>query len=265
MSAAVAAGLQAAGGLVGGLLDARNNRKIAKMNIKMQKEFAQHGVRWRTEDAKKAGLHPLAALGMQATGFNPVSSGTNFQEIGQDIGRAVGAGLTHEERGGLQGEMAKLSVEKAKLENDFLRAQIVKLNAPGTPPARPTVDAGSTTALLGQGDARRVEIKPAERVAAAPANPSQEAGESPAVQFIRGPAGGYFPVKSKAAAEGLEDDWIGNVDWSIQNRLIPRFTGLNQNPPPRSQKMIDEDSYWSYHPFYGEYLPVKRRFPGIYW
>lgn len=265
MSEAIAAAAQAIGGLGGALLGNAQNRKIAKMNIKMQKEFAQHGVRWRVEDAKKAGLHPLAALGMQATGFNPVSYGNDFAQVGQDIGRAVGAGLTSEERGGLQGEMAKLSVEKARLENDYLRAQIGKLTAPGTPPARPTVDAGSATSLLGQGDANRVALKPAERVASAPANPSQEAGVSPAVQFLRGPHGGYFPIKSKAAAEGLEDDTIGNVDWSISNRILPRFFGVGQNPPPRTKSMVDNDEYWSYHPFYGEYLPVKRRFPGIYW
>lgn len=263
MSAAQIA--QAVGGLAGSLLDARNSRKMARANIRMQKEFAQHGVRWRVEDAKKAGLHPLAALGMQATGFNPVSYGTNFAEAGQDIGRAVGAGLTQEERGGLQGEMAKLTVEKARLENDYLRAQIGKLTAPGTPPARPALDASSPTALLGQGDANRVALKPAERVAAAPANPTQEAGESPSIQFIRGPAGGYFPVKSKAASEGLEDDTIGNIDWSLANRLLPRFLGINQNPPPRTKEMIDKDQWWSYHPFYGEYLPVTRRFPGVYW
>jgi len=265
MSQAVAAGVQAIGGLAGALLDSRNSQKIAKMNIKKTKEFAQHGVRLREEDAKAAGLHPLAALGMQATGFNPVSAGSNFQEAGQDIGRAVGAGLTSEERGGLQGEMAKLTVEKAKLENDYLRAQIGKLTAPGTPPARPTVDAGSATALLGQGDANRVALKPAERVVTAPANESQEAGASASIQWIKGARGGYVPVKSKAASEGLEDDTIGNVDWSISNRILPRFFGVNQNPPPRTQEMIDSDQWWSYHPFYGEYLPVKRRFPGVYW
>lgn len=31
----------------------------------LQREFAKHGVRWRVEDAAAAGLHPLAALGMQ--------------------------------------------------------------------------------------------------------------------------------------------------------------------------------------------------------
>lgn len=265
MSEAIGQAAQAIGGLAGALIGNAQNKKIAKMNIKMQKEFAQHGVRWRVEDAKAAGLHPLAALGMQATGFNPVSYGNDFAQAGQDIGRAVGAGLTSDERSGLQGEMAKLSVEKARLENDYLRAQIGKITAPGTPPARPAIIPDPSTAALGQGDVSRVTVKPAERVAVSPTSEAHEAGVSPSVQWMRGPRGGLIPMKSKAASEALEDDTIGNWNWSIMNHIIPRFTGMMQSPPPRTKEMVDKDEYWSFHPAYGEYLPVRRRFPGIYW
>lgn len=82
-----------AASLLGGATSASANRKIAKMNIEAQREFAQHGIRWKVEDARQAGLHPLYALGSQPAAFSPVaipdSMGPAISEAGQNIGRAV--------------------------------------------------------------------------------------------------------------------------------------------------------------------------------
>lgn len=51
-------------------------------NIQQQREFAQKGIRWRVSDAKKAGIHPLFALGANTASFSPVA--------GPDYGGAVG-------------------------------------------------------------------------------------------------------------------------------------------------------------------------------
>jgi len=40
-------------------------------NIQLQKDFAQHGIRWRVEDAKAAGIHPLAAVGAAGASYSP--------------------------------------------------------------------------------------------------------------------------------------------------------------------------------------------------
>lgn len=56
-----------------------------------QREFAQHGIRWRVEDAKAAGLHPLAAIGAAGASYSPVITG-----IGSSIGaagQALGEGV----------------------------------------------------------------------------------------------------------------------------------------------------------------------------
>lgn len=71
-------------------------------NAKLQKEFAKHGVRWRVEDAKAAGLHPLAALGVNpasgspiqvssSQGYKPKKDFSWIRDVGQDISRAVTA------------------------------------------------------------------------------------------------------------------------------------------------------------------------------
>lgn len=136
--------------LIGGLFGSRNqasanalNREMAERNIALQKEFAQQGVRWKVEDAKAAGVHPLYALGAPTVSFSPVSA---FQEadrsipaamadIGQDLSRAVSATRTKDER--LKAHLDALSLERGYLENDLLRAQIAKINQAGMPPAFP--------------------------------------------------------------------------------------------------------------------------------
>ena len=71
-AALIGGGASIMGGLMG--------QNSARQDRKMQKEFAQHGVRWRVADAEAAGIHPLAALGMPATQATPVGVGGNPAE-----------------------------------------------------------------------------------------------------------------------------------------------------------------------------------------
>lgn len=128
--------LDAAIGLVGKGLDAysadKNNEtqlQIARENMALQREFAQSGVQWKVADAQKAGIHPLAALGANTTSFSPVSlgdlKGSNFGEMGQDIGRAVKAAMSDQDRAEeTRREAEKLTLEKAGLENEILRTEL---------------------------------------------------------------------------------------------------------------------------------------------
>lgn len=43
----------------------------ARRSEQTQKEFAQMGIRWRMEDAKAAGLHPLSVLGASGASYSP--------------------------------------------------------------------------------------------------------------------------------------------------------------------------------------------------
>lgn len=108
-----------------------------------EKEFAQMGIRWKVEDAKAAGLHPLAALGAQTQSYAPqstfVSSApymADFSKMGQYINRAIGAGQTEEERRMKDAEIRRMEAdaEYSELRNaDLMR----KLNEPTQePPAR---------------------------------------------------------------------------------------------------------------------------------
>jgi len=130
--------------LIGGAMQSgaqrdANNANIAaqeaanEKNYQAQKEFAQQGLRWKVEDAKASGLHPLYALGAPTTSFQAsygaamrqpeTGIGEGLVQSGQDIGRAVAATQTNQERA-YTAAMSSLSLERATLENDLLRTQI---------------------------------------------------------------------------------------------------------------------------------------------
>ena len=108
--------LGAATSLFGSYKSAESQRKANEMNMQLareqmayQKELAQSQIQWRVEDAKKAGLHPMAALGLSPMSYSPVSGsavgstydysgvGNSLQQMGQDIDRARLAGLDRTE------------------------------------------------------------------------------------------------------------------------------------------------------------------------
>lgn len=60
--------------LIGAGIGASSSKSNTKANIRHQREFAQKGIRWRVSDAKKAGIHPLYALGASTPSFSPVHS-----------------------------------------------------------------------------------------------------------------------------------------------------------------------------------------------
>lgn len=134
--------------------NAERNRDLqsanAANNIALQREFAQHGIKWKVDDAKSAGIHPLYALGASTTSFSPVSIGSgsattfasDMGSMGQDISRAINATRTEPERAdAYQTTLKALQLERGKLENDVLRAtlasQVQKINQAGTPPPFP--------------------------------------------------------------------------------------------------------------------------------
>lgn len=94
--------ISGAASLLGGAMGRDSAKDATRANIRLQKEFAQHGIRWRVADAKAAGLHPLYALGAQLPSFSPVYQDDPMAgavaQAGQNIGQAVAAQETREQR-----------------------------------------------------------------------------------------------------------------------------------------------------------------------
>lgn len=259
--------LGAAVGLAGGFMGkssadraAEQNAEIAREQMAQQREFAQHGIRWRVSDAQAAGIHPLYAMGAQLPSFTPVghhvepdfSMANAVSSMGQDIGRAVDATRTKSEK--ISARLTALQLERAELENAHIRAQIAKLTQTG--PALPT----SRQAWLidGQGDGQGlINIKPMERTDTAPGRPSSEPGAIPDFGFVRTPTG-WAPVPSKDAKERIEDNFIPESLWSLRNLLLPEGAGGSNNRPPQSA-LPDWATHWRWNPSKFEWQAVPRR------
>lgn len=137
--------------LLGGLLGANE----AKKNRALQKEAMYNGIQIKVKDAEKAGVHPLYALGASTFSPTPIMSGLPeaVGNAGQDISRAVSAAQDGRERASVYSKtLQSLQLERGSLENELLRSQIRKLNAPGSPPVSP--GPGDGNVIDGQGDTR---------------------------------------------------------------------------------------------------------------
>lgn len=249
--------ISAGASLVGGIMGNNSQKQQAKANAKMQKEFAQHGIRWKVADAKAAGIHPLAALGAQTVSFTPQAIGsdlsTGIANAGQDIGRAINSTRTQGERvDAYTKSMQLMSLQRAGLENELLKSQLIRANAPGTPPPMP--DSRNNYLIPGQTGSGLVQTKALERSSYAPGNPSQEAGAVTDTGYTRTPTG-YPPVMSKDARDRLEDDLIGMIAWNVRNRILPTV-GSNLNPPART---LAPGEFWVYDPFAQEYRVSRKR------
>lgn len=214
------------------------NREQFERNIALQREFAQNGIRWKVEDARRAGLHPLAAIGASGASYSPVgvvgadtpmNAIESAARMGQNISRAVSATSTEQEKEmqALQLASARLDVEGKAIDNQIRASHLATTRqAGGNPPM-----AGSTNFIPGQGNSGVMRVKPGERTASQPGRLAQEAGWVPDVGFARTDTG-LTPVPSKDVKERIEDQLIPELMWAVRNQLAPNF-GLGT--PPRSQ------------------------------
>lgn len=129
------------------------NKEQAELNRQMQYEFAKSGIKWRVDDAKAAGIHPLYALGGSGASYSPVSlsqgvtpvaadtsMGSAVANMGQDISRAINATRSGSEREDAVVKTATtLQLQNMKLRNDLLASQIAKINQAGGNPPLPAL------------------------------------------------------------------------------------------------------------------------------
>lgn len=207
-----------AGPLIGGAISSSSANKSNKRAIAFQDEVNKHSIYWRTKDAKRSGLHPLAALGVSpGNGAPPFMA----SDMGQDVSRAIKALGSAADRG--SSEMKELAMERARLENDLIRAQTTKVNRSTNPPM-PQPNSKHTTAVSGDHDA--VNIIPHEITSPRSSNRGMTSGVPPAAMEIRNRDGSTSVVPSQDVSEALEagGEIVGGImsaDWFMRNRAAP--------------------------------------------
>lgn len=239
--------IAAGASILGGILGQNKQDDIAKRNIQLQKDFAQQGIRWKVDDAKAAGIHPIYALGAPTTSFAPVSVGDSLgpgiRAAGQDISRAINSTSTSDQR--LSSTVAALQLERGGLENELLRTQIARMRQ-NQNPALPSPDSPQNF-IGGQGDSG--PIKDENKLTLR--NPNHPSGEVAGVSdtgYLITPEG-WVPAPSKDAKDRIED--IEPHEWThyFRNNLGPAFGGKLNPPFPAPADMA-----WVYDPYRGYQL-----------
>lgn len=237
---------------------------MAERNIAAQKEYAQNTIQWKTQDAMKAGIHPIYALGAPTTSFSPVSIGDSLspgiRAAGQDISRAahsLASGLDRE----VQSTAAALQLERGGLENELLRTQIARLRLGPTNPPAPNPDQPNLFGIPGQGNANqavKVDEK-TERSGWNPADPSTESHAISDIGWARSSDNTWALLPSKDAKQRLEDmEWYERQHF-IRNVLQPFMSSIGDPngfkgpfPPPPGEK-------WTFNPVTGRawLIPIQ--------
>lgn len=254
--------LQTAATLVGdigaGLIGQAENNKarnqqdeMLQRQYEMQKEFAQMGIRWKVEDAKAAGIHPLVALGASTQGYSPTavigevdhSMSDMSQRLGQDLSRAFSATSTSFERAA-----ERLKLENLATQNELLKEDLRAKRASNPPMPLPVAGSSNFNPSIPNQD---IMVVPSRQVQSARGRAAQEAGWTPDVAYSRTDTG-MTPVIPQGLSESLEDDTIGKLMWRFRNQLIPNFSG--RGAPPNSQ-LPSWANTWRWDTFKQEWQP----------
>lgn len=192
----------------------------ARRNEQLQREFAQNGIQWRVEDAKKAGISPVAALGGGGASFSPISVGVEdgghhwsraVSDMGQDISRAVKATASTQDRQTIQANELKL--ENMRLENALLSQRL-------------TAGRNQTS-----------QIGPAM-----PVEPTIQ----PEATWHKTQSGGVAPAPSEAFADRAEDQWLPQIGWAMRNMFLPEYPKVKPAGWPKTR--------WYYNPAQAEWV-----------
>lgn len=234
----------------------------------MQLQFAQSGIRWKTDDARAAGIHPLYAMGANTVSYAPSTVGLATPSLsaattqaatgmgnamaasGQDISRALNATRSGTERlSAAQSTANALSLENMGLQNELIRSQIAKINSGLNPPfpLDPYKIEGQSSSGI---KAKDVEIEASGK------DPSISAGAVADSHFARTP-GGWANVPSKDMKDRMEDQMIPELQWAIRNNLGP-IVSDKYFVPPRVE--LPRGYMWVHNPLTGEYRQEKTRF-----
>lgn len=147
-SALIPAAIGAGSSLIGGMLGQDDQKKQSKKDYERQKEFAQNSIRWRVADAEAAGLHPLAALGASTASYSSSVGGSPMAAAVEGAGSAIAQGASAFLNPVDKAAQALL-LEKGKLENELLAAQIATERARLNPGIGPPGGLTNTSAVGG--------------------------------------------------------------------------------------------------------------------
>lgn len=135
--------IAAGASLAGGAIKAITGKQARDREYERQKEFAENGIRWKVEDAKAAGIHPIYAIGANTATYSPQAAvGDDFgiSEAGQNIARSIEAKQTAEERKANNRVSRTVGEAQANYYNSAARRQDAEADLIGQRSVREALD-----------------------------------------------------------------------------------------------------------------------------
>lgn len=204
----------------------------------------------RVNDARAAGIHPLAALGVNSAATPSIRLGStpDMSGLGQSIDRAINATQTRKDREYTE-EVQRLTLERMELENDVIRGQ--STGGSHNQPQNPPMSSGAGNSIP------NTVVRPAEHTASHSGKTS-DAGYHNDVSFVW-TGTGYALLPSKNSKDLTDDDFIASTSQKIRSH-VKSFQGASEYKPPRRllPKGFDD---WEFKltVYGGEWRPVKSR------
>jgi len=130
-------------GFVGGILGDKATSSANAANASLQREMAQNGIRWRVEDAKAAGISPIAALGAQTSSPTiGVMANTSTANALQNAGQA----LKEKKLNDLNAQLLESQIANNNAQSKMYLAEAQEANSrasvalnPANPPAAASI------------------------------------------------------------------------------------------------------------------------------
>jgi len=185
--------------------------RLRASEIAHQERFAKNALKWKVQDAKEAGIHPLAALGASTVSPSPTlvggsGGGLSTEGLGQDISRAISAGMNKHQKKllDLQVGSANADFEMKKLELIEKRRQV--LGSPNDP------------------GVQRQDVRVNKGVG------HIERGKHPIYTHIDAGQGVLRAVPSEKYKEATEDNMLQEIPQSLEI-----ISGKDNTKPPKSK------------------------------
>lgn len=242
------------------------------------KEFAQHGVRWRVEDARKAGLHPLAALGISPAQGSTAFAGDHTSAHGGLSEGLSQLGSKFDKKDPYTEKLKKLDLRKKNLELRILEKELENMGVGEGPRTDSlgnliTDSKGNLTGMdsqriNGESDPSVKRIVPEKAVI----HGNREGGIGAGEQWLNMGDGSYKSTYSQTGSEPMESSIQDKINvegkriWNqFKNEFYVKFhkakgaeatfQRIRDDMPRQSPGKGKE---WRYDHIWDDWYPVKK-------
>lgn len=231
-----------AGGFLGNAVSSKNQANRDRYNVQQQERFAKNSIQWRVEDAKKAGLHPLAALGAQGSAYQPVLDTSNDGGLGASVSQAadyISQGMANSKTDTVTKQAQGLELKRMELENKKLEAEIASMGQ-------------SPYGLLGNGNAKGGSNLPGIKQARKGADFLQNANEIITL------------TPEKDIQDLVSESTMEYIKWALNNSHSPAAgqraqTRLENELRKKGKIRSDQVVVWRFVPDSGNEFAIMKR------